>query len=327
MQKILITRQLAADIIERLKQYFGVTVNEGKKYSAGELAEALKEMDGVLLAGGEKMDAATIAEAAHLKAVCVTAAGYNNVDVDALTAAGIIVTNAPGPADETVADFTWGVMIASARRIAEAAQYIQEGNWKHSVGPLFYGTAVNGKTLGIIGMGRIGQAIAKRAVGFNMQVIYNNRNRLDVAVEQEIKASYKTKEALLTEADFVVLALPFTKNNYHLIAAKELELMKPSSTLINIARGGLIDEAALAAALRQKKIAAAALDVFEDEPIIFPGLLGLPNVLLTPHIAGGTAEAQYGLASAGADNLIAALGYGPHAFNPPAILNPQVLNG
>ncbi len=325
MKKILITRPLAAEIVERLKEYFDVSLNEGKKYSAVELPEVLKDMDGVLLAGGEKIDASAVAGATRLKAICVTAAGYNNVDVDALTAAGIIVTNAPGPANETVADFTWGVMIASARRIAEAAQYIKEGNWKHPVGTLFYGTAVNGKTLGIIGLGRIGQAIARRAVGFNMRVIYNNRNRVDAAVEEECKAGYKTKQALLSEADFVVLALPLTKNNYHYIGEKELDLMKPSAILINIARGGLIDEAALSAALQQKKISAAALDVFEEEPVIFPGLPGLPNVLLTPHIAGGTAETQYGLASAGADNLIAALGYGPHAFHPPAILNPEVL--
>ena len=174
-------------------------------------------------------------------------------------------------------------------------------------------------------MGRIGQAIAKRAAGFNMQVIYNNRNRVDSTIEHDCKSTFKTKEALLNEADFVVLALPFTKSNYHIIAAKELELMKPSAILINIARGGLIDEAALAEALHQKKIAAAALDVFEEEPVIYAGLLDLPNVVLTPHIAGATADTQYGLASAGADNLIAALGYGADAFKPPAILNPEVL--
>ncbi|HRI20349.1 MAG TPA: D-glycerate dehydrogenase [Panacibacter sp.] len=324
MQKILITRPVPADIVERLKQYFEVAVNEGKKYSANELAIALKEMDGLLVAGAEKIDGDTIAGANRLKAVCITAAGYNSIDVDALTKAGIIVTNAPGPANETVADFTWGLMIATARRIAEAARYVQEGNWKTAVGQRFYGTAVHGKTLGIIGMGRIGQAIAKRGTGFNMKVIYHNRKRVDMAIEQDCNAAYATKETLLNEADFVVLALPFTKNNYHIIDTQELEIMKQSAILINIARGGLINEAALADALQQKKIAAAALDVFEQEPLIFPALPELPNVLLTPHIAGGTEETQYGLASAGADNLIAALGYGPDAFQPPAILNPQV---
>jgi lactate dehydrogenase-like 2-hydroxyacid dehydrogenase len=184
---------------------------------------------------------------------------------------------------------------------------------------------VHNKTLGIIGMGQIGEAIAKRAPGFNVHVVYHNRHRLDASIEHEYKATYKTKEALLSESDYIVLSLPFTKSNYHIIGAKELALMKPSSVLINIARGGLIDETALAESLQQKKIAGAALDVFEEEPKIHPGLLDLPNVILTPHIAGATLRAQHGLASVGADNLIAALGHGPHAFHPLAIINPEVL--
>jgi lactate dehydrogenase-like 2-hydroxyacid dehydrogenase len=174
-------------------------------------------------------------------------------------------------------------------------------------------------------MGRIGQAIARRAAGFRIKVLYYNRHRLDTPIEEEYKASYRSKEELLAESDFVLLALPYTPGNYHLIGEKELQLMRPSAMLFNIARGGLIDEPALAAALKSGQIAAAGLDVFEGEPAIDPGLIGLPNAILTPHIAGGTEEAQHGLASVAADNLIAALGLGPDAGHPPAILNPEVL--
>jgi lactate dehydrogenase-like 2-hydroxyacid dehydrogenase len=177
-----------------------------------------------------------------------------------------------------------------------------------------------------MGMGRIGQAIAQRAVGFQMPVLYHNRRQLAPSIEKDCRAAFRTKEEVLREADFVVLAMPYTPENYHLIGAAELALMKPSAMLFNIARGGLIDEAALAAALQKQQLAAAGLDVFENEPVIHPGLLGLPNVVLTPHIAGGTEDTQYGLASMAADNLIAALGLGPRAGHPNGIFNPEVLN-
>ena len=176
-----------------------------------------------------------------------------------------------------------------------------------------------------MGMGRIGQAIARRAIGFRMTVLYHNRRRLDPALEAECRATYRTKEELLRQADLVVLAMPYTPENYHLIGVAELQLMRSSSMLFNIARGGLIDEAALAAALKENRIAGAGLDVFEGEPAVHPGLLGLPNAVLTPHIAGGTAEAQHGLASLAADNLIAALGLGPQAGKPPSVFNPEVM--
>jgi lactate dehydrogenase-like 2-hydroxyacid dehydrogenase len=301
-------------------------VNEGERLNKEAFREALEDKDGVLLAGGEVVDEQTITGLTKLKAVCVSAAGYNKVDVKALTQAGIIATNAPGPADETVADFTWGLLIAAARKLTEGERYVREGNWKGSAGTLFFGIDVHGKTLGIIGMGRIGQAIARRAAGFNMKVIYYNRTRLKTSIEETYRASYKTKTALLQEADFIVLSLPYTKANHHIIANDDLRQMKEKAVLVNIARGGLIDEASLAEALQQKRIAAAALDVFEAEPKVHPLLLTLPNVILTPHIAGGTERAQHGLARVAADNLVAALGHGENAFHPPAILNPEVLN-
>src|SRR6202000_2115500 len=312
-KKILITRPLFPDVVQRLKEHFDVTINEGPRYSPQQLHDALQGMSGAIIAGGERINDEVLKGLTELKAVCVSAAGYNNVDVAALTRAGIIGTNSPGPADETVADFTWGLMIATARRIVEAAHWVQQGQWKGAAGSRYFGTNLCDKTLGVMGMGRIGQAIARRAAGFRMKVVYYNRHRLTTAIEEDCRAAYRTKEELLREADFIVLAMPYTPENYHLVGAAELGMMQPSAMLFNIARGGLIDEAALASALREQRLAAAGLDVFEGEPAIHPGLMGLSNVVLTPHIAGGTAEAQHGLASLAADNLIAALGFGPQA--------------
>jgi gluconate 2-dehydrogenase len=324
-KKVLVTRAIYPDLIGRLREYFDVEVNEGEKYTPAQLKKALGDKSGVLVALGDRIDADLLAGLDDLRAVCVSAAGYNTIDLPALTRAGVIATNAPGPADDTVADFAWGVMIAMARKIVEAERWLREGNWTGSTGSRWFGTDVFGKTLGIIGMGRIGQAIARRAVGFGMKTLYHNRHRLDVSLEEECRASYATKEGLLGESDFVILALPYAPGNHHIIAAGELRMMKSSSMLINIARGGLVDEEALAGALKEKRIAGAALDVFEGEPAIFPGLMGLSNVVLTPHIAGGTLDTQYGLAALAVDNLIASLGEGPDAGRPPSILNPEVL--
>ena len=324
-QKILVTRPVFPDVIRRLQKYFEVEVNEGPRYTGDQLKAALKDKTGVLLAGGEKMDASIVDGLPGLRAVCVTAAGYNSVNVEDLTRAGVIVTNSPGPADETVADFAWGLMIATARRLVEADRWVQAGNWKASAGSRFFGVNCCDKTLGIIGMGRIGQAIARRGIGFRMKNLYYNRRPLDPAVAADCRATFVSKEDLLSQSDFVVLALPFTPANYHTIGAAELQLMRPTAMLFNIARGGLIDEHALAAALENGTLAGAGLDVFEEEPTIYAGLTGLPNVVLTPHIAGGTYETQHGLADLAATNLIAALGKGPDAGRPPSILNPEVL--
>ena len=324
-QKILVTRPIFPDLIQRLRQYFDVKVNEGPRYTTEQLRAALQDVQGVLLAGGEKIDAAVVDGLAGLRAVCVTAAGYNNVNVEDLTRAGVIVTNSPGPADETVADFAWGLMIAVARRLVEADHWVQAGNWKASAGSRFFGANLCDKTLGIIGMGRIGQAIARRGIGFRMKTLYYNRRPVDKSIESDCRATYTSKEDLLRGSDFVILALPYTPANYHIIGATELQMMRPSAMLFNIARGGLIDEPALAEALQKGTIAGAGLDVFEGEPSIHAGLTGLPNVVLTPHIAGGTYDAQHGLADLAATNLIAALGTGPDAGRPPSILNPEVL--
>lgn len=328
-KKILITKTLFPDIVDRLSPYFEVEFNREGKYTPERLQEALKGKSGVVLGGSEKIDGALLAgiDDNVLKAVCIPAAGYNNVDVAALTRAGVILTNAPGLVDETVADFAWGVLLATARRVKEGEDWLQDGQWKESAGSRFFGIDVYGKTLGIIGMGRIGQGIARRGIGFNVSVLYNNRHPLPASIEQACKAEYATREALLAASDFVILCLPYTPENYHLIGPAELEKMKPGAILINIARGGLIDEVALADAIREERLAGAALDVFEAEPAVYEGLLGLPNVMLTPHIAGATEVSQHAMARLAADNLVAALGYGPNAGRPPSILNPEVLKG
>ena len=324
-QKILVTKAIYPDVTALLQQYFEVEVNEGPRYTSEQLRAALHDKSGVFLATGENVDAGVVEGLTRLRAVCISAAGYNSIDVAALTRAGIMVTNSPGPADETVADYTWGLMIATARRLAEGDRWVRAGNWKGAAGSSFFGTNLCDRTLGIIGMGRIGQAIARRAVGFRMKVLYYNRRPLDKSIEADCRAAYATKEDLLKTSDFIVLSLPLTPGNYHFIGQPELALMRPSAMLFNVARGGLIDEPALAEALRERRIAAAGLDVFEGEPSVYPGLLGLPNLLMTPHIAGGTFEAQHGLAILAAENLIAALGLGPHAGHPPSLVNPEVL--
>jgi lactate dehydrogenase-like 2-hydroxyacid dehydrogenase len=324
-QRILITRPTFPDVVEKLREHFDVTYNEGPRYSAEQLNAALRDMDGALVSGGDKFDDTVLKGLTRLKAICVTAAGFNNIDVAALTRAGVVGTNSPGPADEAVADFAWGLMIATARRLVEASWSIEKGEWKESFPIRFFGVNLCDKTLGILGMGGIGQAIAKRAIGFRMPVIYNNRRQLAPEIEAGCRATYRSKEELLREADFVVLAMPFTPQNYHLIGAAELRLMKQTAMLFNIARGGLIDEEALAGALQRKELAGAGLDVFEHEPSIYPGLLGLSNAVLTPHIAGGTAETQHGLASMAADNLITALTAGSQAVRRAAVINPEVL--
>ena len=224
----------------------------------------------------------------------------------AMTAAGVQGTNTPDVLTETTADFGFALLMATARRITESEHFLRAGRWTQWRYDMFAGAEVHGSRLGIIGMGRIGQGIARRgAHGFGMEVVYHNRSRLAPELEVECKARYVDKDELLRTADHVVLVLPYTADSHHTIGAPELALMKPTATLINIARGGIVDDAALAVALRERRIAAAGLDVFEGEPQVHPGLLELPNVVLTPHIASATVGTRLAMAHLAADNLIA----------------------
>jgi gluconate 2-dehydrogenase len=239
--------------------------------------------------------------------------GYNNFDVDAMVRHGVMATNAPDVLTETTADFGFALMMATARRITESEHFLRRGEWKKWRYDMFAGADVHGSTLGILGMGRIGQGIARRgALGFGMDVIYHNRSRLDASIESELKATYVSKEELLKRADHLVLVLPYSPASHHAIGAAELKQMKPTATLVNLARGGIVDDAALAEALRNRTIAAAGLDVFEGEPSVHPALLTVPNVVLTPHIASATMPTRRAMADLAADNLISFLsGKGP----------------
>ncbi|WP_042299880.1 2-hydroxyacid dehydrogenase [Paraburkholderia kururiensis] len=324
MQKILVARPIFADVIERLKQHFEVEWNNGDVLSADELARRLADKDGALTAG-DPIGAATLAAAPKLRVVSNMAVGYNNFDMAAFNAANVLGTNTPDVLNESTADFGWALMMAAARRLAESEHWLRAGHWQKWSYDGFLGVDLYGSTLGVIGMGRIGQALARRARGFNMRVVYHNRSRVAPEIEAELNATYLPKAELLREADHVVLVLPYTAENHHTIGAAELALMKPTATLTNIARGGIVDDAALAEALWAKRIAAAGLDVFEGEPNLNPALLTVPNVVLTPHIASATERTRRAMANLAADNLIAGLGEGPCAGQPPNPINPEVI--
>ena len=321
--KILIARAIFPEIIARLEQHFEVESNQpDETWSKAELVKRLQGKAGAFTTGGDRIDADVLAACPNLKICANMAVGYNNFDLDAMTAAGVLATNAPDVLTETTADFGFALLMATARRITESEHYLRAGKWTKWSYDMFAGADIHGSVLGILGMGRIGQGIAKRgALGFGMKVIYHNRSRLDAALEAECKASYVGKEELLKTADHLVLVLPYSPASHHAIGAAELALMKPTATLVNIARGGIVDDAALAVALRNRTIAAAGLDVFEGEPSVHPDLLSVPNVVLTPHIASATLPTRLAMASLAADNLIAFF----TGNTPPTPLNAAVL--
>jgi gluconate 2-dehydrogenase len=306
---ILIARQIFPEVVARLREHFEVEANDTDGvFSPQELAARLQGKAGVLTTGSEKVDAALLSACPQLKVVANIAVGYNNFDVPAMTAAGVVATNTPDVLTETTADFGFALLMATARRLTESEHFLRAGQWNRWALDMFAGAEVNGSTLGILGMGRIGQAIARRgAHGFGMNVIYHNRSRLDAATEAECKARYVDKDELLRTADHLMLVLPYSAASHHTIGAAEIAQMKPTATLVNIARGGIVDDAALAQALREKRIAAAGLDVFEGEPKVHPDLLTVPNVVLTPHIASATIATRKAMANLAADNVIAFL--------------------
>ena len=307
--KILVARAIFSETITKLEQHFEVESNPTDEiWTKAEFIEKLKGKQGVFTTGGERIDEEVLAACPGLKICANMAVGYNNFDVPAMTAAGVQATNAPDVLTETTADFGFALLMATARRVTESEHYLRAGHWTKWSYNMFAGSDIHGSTLGIIGMGRIGQGIAKRgAHGFGMKVVYHNRSQLDAAAEAECKARYVSKSELLKSADHVVLVVPYSAESHHTIGAAELALMKPTATLVNIARGGIVDDAALAVALRERRIAAAGLDVFEGEPKLNPDLLTVPNVVLTPHIASATIPTRMAMANLAADNLIAVL--------------------
>jgi glyoxylate reductase len=284
-----------------------------------EVLRRAKDKEGLVCLLTERVNEEFLRSTPKLRIACNVAVGYDNIDVDACTKRGVVVTNTPGVLDETTADFAWTLLMAVARRVAEGEALARSGNWKGWNLDQLCGADVWGKTLGIVGFGRIGRSVARRASGFQMKVIYTDAVRVSEEVEKSLNAEFRDMNALLTEADFVSLHVPLLPETRGLFDAPKLFRMKPTAFLINTSRGPVIDEAALVAALENNKVAGAALDVFENEPFIHPGLKR-PNVVLTPHIASASIETRTKMAVMAANNIVALF----KGQRPPNILNPDI---
>jgi gluconate 2-dehydrogenase len=319
--RILVARQIFPEGLERLQSIAEVEYNDqAMPLSIDQLSKALSDKDGALVTGSEKIDSVTLSQSQHLKIVSNIAVGFNNFDVDFLSQKGILATNTPEVLTDTTADMGFMLLMAAARRLSESEHWLRAGHWKNwSLGGMM-GVDVHHSTIGIMGMGRIGQAIAKRALAFGMNVIYYNRRRLSEDIEKDCQATYVSKEELLKQADHVMLVMPYTAENHHFIGVKELSLMKPCATLVNIARGGIVDENALIQALKNNQIFSAGLDVYEGEPNINPGLLEVPNIVLAPHIGSATTKTRLAMMHLAIDNLILGL----QGHRPKNLINSEI---
>jgi gluconate 2-dehydrogenase len=307
--KILVARAIFPDILARLEQVADVQSNqEDRLWNAEDLKAAMANKDAAIVTGGERVDADILKASPQLKIVSNIAVGYNNFDMAAFGAANVMATNTPDVLTDTTADFGFALLMATARRVTESEHWLRAGNWKKfSIYDTPLSMDIHHSTLGIMGMGRIGQAIARRARGFNMNVKYYNRSRLSADLEKECGATYVDRDTLLKESDHIILVMPYTPENHHLFGEKELNMMKPTATLVNIARGGIVDELALAKALKENKIFAAGIDVFEGEPTVRPELLALKNVVLAPHIASATEKTRRAMIELAIENCLAGL--------------------
>jgi len=327
MDKVLLARAVFPDVIDGLRAHFELDINTTDEALSPEaLVERLQGKRGLFCTGSERITPALLDACPELRVVSTMSVGTNHIDIEACTARGVLVANTPDVLTETTADFGFALLLAAARRVTESERYLRRGEWRKWHYDQFMGADVHGSTLGILGMGRIGQAIARRGVhGFGMKLAYHNRSRLDAKTEDALGARYVDKATLLRESDHLVLVLPYSPASHHSIGAAELALMKPSATLVNIARGGIVDDAALAVALREGRIAAAGLDVYEGEPKLNPALLDAPTAVLSPHIASASLATRRAMAELAATNLTAALGCGPLAGQPPAPVNAEAL--
>jgi glyoxylate reductase len=321
--KVFVTRKILEEGLNMLRERYDVEVSDYDGVIPREmLLKKVKGVDALLSLLTDNIDAEVMdAAGPNLKIIANYAVGYNNIDVEEATKRGIMVTNTPGVLTETTADFAWTLLMAIARRIVEADKFVREGKFRGWEPMLLLGTDVFGATLGIVGFGRIGQAMARRALGFNMRVLYYDNSRIDEQIEKELKATFVDLPTLLKESDFVTLHVPLTKQTHHLIGEKELKMMKKDAYLINTARGPVVDEKALVKALKEGWIKGAALDVFENEPEIEPELLKLDNVVLAPHIASASYATRSKMSVMVAENIIKAL----NGEVPPNLVNPEVL--
>jgi glyoxylate reductase len=307
-KNVFISNVLPEEALRLIPKEISVEVNDtDQPLPKADLIRRLKGKDGLICHIISTVDEDVFAGAPGLKVVANVAVGFNNIDVAAAKRHGVVVTNTPDVLTETTADFAWALLMAAARRVVEADHFARSGEWTRWQWDLLWGNDVHGKTLGIIGFGRIGRAVARRALGFGMRVLYHDALRADAAAERELRASYVEPETLLRESDFVSLHTLFIPETRHLINERSLRLMKKTAILVNAARGPIVDEAALVRALTEGWIAGAGLDVFEEEPKIHAGLLPLKNVVLAPHIASASLDTRLAMANLAVRNCLAVL--------------------
>jgi gluconate 2-dehydrogenase len=320
-KKVLVTRAVFDETLAYLAQHFDITSNQAdKQYPPEELAARLQGMDAAVITTSDRVDDDLLSRCPGLKAVCSVSVGYNHIDLAACTRRGVMATNTPGVLTDSVADFAVCLTLATCRRLTEGESMLRRGEWKGTHLKELLGMDLHHATVGICGFGRIGQAIARRLRGFEPSVVYCDQNQAAPDVERDLNAVFVDKDELLRRADIVVLILPYTPQTHHFIGARELDLMKPRAVLINVARGGIVDDAALVEALKARRIWAAGLDVYENEPKLNPSLLGVNNVVLSPHIASASEPTRQAMAMTAARNCVAALTTG----NPANLLNRDV---
>ncbi len=320
--KVLICSSLPGNTENCLTEGFEMEINRGDPYSQEELLKRAHGKDAVISVLTNKIDAKFFNACPSVKLVANVAVGYDNIDLNEAITRGIIVSNTPGVLTETTADLAFTLILSAARRSTNAESFLRQGRWQRFALDLLLGTDVHHKTLGIIGFGRIGQAVARRALGFSMKVLYTQRNRVNEALESELKAKYVSKDELFNSADFISINCPLMPETRHLISHQEFKAMKPSAILINTSRGPVVDEAALVQALKDGTIYGAGLDVYENEPAIHPGLLELDNVTLLPHIGSATIETRTAMGQLAVD----AVNNSFHKRMPSNLVNPESWN-
>ena len=320
----MITRKIFDEAIAMAKKYFEVENNQDDTpLNPHELVQRLQGKVGAIILLTDRIDEDVLSQCPDLKIVCNIAVGYNNIDVEACTRRKVMVTNTPGVLDDTTADFTWTLLLAAARRIVEADQYLRSSQWSGWKLMEFLGYDVHHKVIGICGLGRIGQGVARRAKGFNMRILYTDIIRVNSSIEKELGAHFVDKKTLLAESDFVTLHVPLIPQTTHYISMAEFAVMKPTAFLINASRGPVVDEKALVQTLQGGRIAGAGLDVYEREPEVEPALIGMKNVVLAPHIASASRETRLRMATMAAENLVAGL-TGKRPLN---LVNEKVFQG